>query len=329
MNETPVAPVRYADLPNLPRLPLAEAIPLPHPLTLYLELCGDCNLQCYICPQSNAQYRARNPQNPVGRTLPLSLWRKLRDEIVGGGWKLKSLNLWAFGEPLLHPDLVQILQEAHKVSERVTVSTNGLLLDRKTFAGMMDAGLDYLRVSVWPNSAARLNRILRERRLDRDIRGTGQPWIVAKCFSDEVRLVEAPHDNVHTITGSVDEVLVVPKQSWDFGRVGNAMPEPCCWPFYAPAVRYDGTVSACCTDWTRELQIGDLRAQTLAEIWSGPAVKRVWGWHLADGGEQFRCCWNCDMRERRDRLPLNQELARSLLAPCNPQSAIGNRQSGE
>lgn len=58
-------------------------------------------------------------------------------------------QLYLFGgEPLLHPDLLEIVKYAKKKPLFVTIDTNGILLDEKKVAELKDAGVDLIHVSI-------------------------------------------------------------------------------------------------------------------------------------------------------------------------------------
>jgi MoaA/NifB/PqqE/SkfB family radical SAM enzyme len=58
------------------------------------------------------------------------------------------MAFWGFGEPLLHPDIVEMVTLAKELGARTELITNGLLLDREMAEGLVMAGLDTLVVSV-------------------------------------------------------------------------------------------------------------------------------------------------------------------------------------
>ena len=135
--------IPYAQLRKEPRLPLADAIPLPAPLTVYVEPTNRCNLSCDFCPQSLPDYKERAG---YWEHMDIDLYRKVITEI--GELGIKSLKLYFFGEPLLHPQIGQICFLAHQVCERVELTTNGMALTVKVVMDILGC-VDYLRVSIY------------------------------------------------------------------------------------------------------------------------------------------------------------------------------------
>jgi MoaA/NifB/PqqE/SkfB family radical SAM enzyme len=59
-----------------------------------------------------------------------------------------ALHLGGYGEPVFHPDFVEMAQRAKAVGLRVEVTTNGTLLTPQVVSALLDAELDRLVVSI-------------------------------------------------------------------------------------------------------------------------------------------------------------------------------------
>jgi radical SAM protein with 4Fe4S-binding SPASM domain len=119
---TPEAPIR----PPLPR-------------ELQIEVTGACNLSCRMCL---VNYRPR-----LGRAegaFDLGAFLRLVDELPD----LETVTLQGLGEPLLAPGLVEMVRHVAARGARVGFNTNGMLLTRRRAEGLVDAGLDWLHVSL-------------------------------------------------------------------------------------------------------------------------------------------------------------------------------------
>ena len=108
------------------------------PTALQVEVTGACNLSCRMCLVS---YRPR-----LGRSAHLSLasLRSLLDDLPS----LREVTLQGLGEPLLVTDLEAMVREASSRGIRVGLNTNGTLLTAAKSRALIDAGLDWLHVSV-------------------------------------------------------------------------------------------------------------------------------------------------------------------------------------
>jgi len=111
-----------------------------YPLTFNLEPTNACNLKCIMCP--------RNESKRAVGFIDFLLFRKIVDESRPYGGR--HFVLHKDGEPLLHPRIVEMVAYIKQANPGNTayISTNGLLLDQDKAAGLMDAGLDQLHISI-------------------------------------------------------------------------------------------------------------------------------------------------------------------------------------
>ncbi|HEX2987355.1 MAG TPA: radical SAM protein [Chloroflexota bacterium] len=110
------------------------------PLTkLYVEPTNLCNLRCRTC--------VRNSWSDPQGTMSIELYRRMADGLRNLP-SLRQVNFWGIGEPLLHPDIVEMVELAKGLGARTQMITNGLLLTRELGAGLLSVGLDSLVVSV-------------------------------------------------------------------------------------------------------------------------------------------------------------------------------------
>ncbi len=79
--------------------------------------------------------------------MDMTIYRKLLSDLKD----FKTLNtiaFWGYGEPLAHPEIVNMVAESHEIGLKTEVITNGHLIDKDTAKGFIQAGLDTLVVSV-------------------------------------------------------------------------------------------------------------------------------------------------------------------------------------
>ncbi|MFB0535982.1 MAG: radical SAM protein [Anaerolineae bacterium] len=106
---------------------------------VYVEPTTACNLRCRICVRNSWS-------EPVG-SMEMATYRRLLDGLREVP-SLRKVAFWGFGEPLLHPDIVEMVALAKELGAKTELITNGLLLDREMAEGLVMAGLDTLVVSV-------------------------------------------------------------------------------------------------------------------------------------------------------------------------------------
>ena len=99
---------------------------------VYVEITNVCNLSCSFCPGTGRPARFLAPAE----------FRILAERLRG---HTEYLYLHVMGEPLLHPQLEELLAVARELGFRVCVTTNGTLLSRR---GALLAGVHKVSVSL-------------------------------------------------------------------------------------------------------------------------------------------------------------------------------------
>ena len=279
----------YAQLRKDSRIDLAAAVPLPYPLTVYVEPTNRCNLSCDFCPQSLPDYKERAG---YWEHIDMALYRKVVAELAEMG--LKSLKLYFFGEPLLHPNIGEIIWLAHQACDRVELTTNGMALTEKMAQILIDSELDYLRVSIYKDIPHPENVVRNVRQLHQ-LRGEGRkPYIFAKVFTNEEALDAWPlyHDIADQVGVEIAHTI-----GSDFVHLASYTPDKkaCPYPFYNLVVKSNGDVVPCCVAWEKSLVVGNVKEQTLTDIWRGEKLANIHRLHLAGRGQEFAACANCDV----------------------------------
>ncbi|MFA5190986.1 MAG: radical SAM protein [Verrucomicrobiia bacterium] len=97
-----------------------------------------CNLRCVHCYSDS--YAQKYPGE-----LTHEQARKVIDDVAGFG--VPAL-LFSGGEPLTRPDLLDLMRYARSKELRLTLSTNGTLIDELTARTLHDIGLSYVGISL-------------------------------------------------------------------------------------------------------------------------------------------------------------------------------------
>ena len=111
---------------------------------VYVEPTSACNLNCPVC--------VRNAWDEPTGTMAMATYRRLVDGLRDVP-SLRTMAFWGLGEPLLHPEIVEMVAAATRLGAETELITNAVLLDRETAKGLVTAGLDLLVVSVEGSSS--------------------------------------------------------------------------------------------------------------------------------------------------------------------------------
>ncbi len=315
--EIPVVP--YTQL-GKNRVDLSSLLPLPAPLSLFVEPTNVCNFRCQFCPESFVDYES---QAGGRRTMSLEDFRKVCADIKALG-RLKVLRFYMLGEPLLHRELEEFIRHAkdQDVAERIEVTSNGSALTPERSRKLVEAGLDYLRISIYASTEERhhdvtgsvvgLARLVANVSAFREIRdsmGSRKPYLFVKMID---AMDAAENARFFELFGSIaDEIGLEPRTNWtgfegrDLTLLAHLsdqeklklLPYPvkavCPYPFYVLVVHADLDVSVCCADWNKKALVGNLRRQTLAEVWRSQELRDFQKMHVENRRSENESCRNC------------------------------------
>jgi len=104
-----------------------------------LETSASCQLSCPLCFLRSYSERPDPPLMPV----------EVAEEVAPYLSGLQSVELTGWGEPFMNPRLFEIIEvvKGH-FSGKINMTTNGMLLDRKKMARLVDLGLDTICIST-------------------------------------------------------------------------------------------------------------------------------------------------------------------------------------
>lgn len=286
--------MNYSQLRQASRAPLEPRLPLPGPLAAHLEVTNFCNLACPWCVLGIKDY-----EPPGGRRiLPLETGRDAVESMAGAG--LKVLRLYGTGEPLLDPYLITRIKQGVAYGLRVEVTTNGYLLTESMAEQIVESGLPYLRVSIYPTTPPAVFENIRRLQAIRDAKGKTAPFIYAKCFfAKELSKLTGE------IGGVADEVACEEHLLHNWGGSSMRFPtkpaEPrrvCPSPFYAVKISANGAVHPCCVlphpENYEALLMGNIFDTPILDIWNGDTAKAIRRMMLTESRYAHPVCGKCD-----------------------------------
>jgi radical SAM protein with 4Fe4S-binding SPASM domain len=265
------------------------------PPVVRLETTNRCNAVCAFCPRLTMR-------RPTG-IMEQGLFERLAREAAEGG--CRSLHLHNFGEPLLDPDLPERVALAKGLGiKRVKIFSNGSLLFGERAERLLGSGLDEIKISIDGADAEEFARLrkglsletivdnarafVKER--DRAMPGRG-PSVVAACTQTSDREATS-----RMLAGVVDAV--------DYGRLHNwggvmtslgkrRLRKPCARLWQTFTVLWNGDVSLCCLDYEGAEILGQVREQTIREVWQDESYREVRDLHRLSRQEQIPLCREC------------------------------------
>lgn len=275
----------------------------------YVEITNICNLRCAFCPGTKRPERFMPPEE--FRILA----RRLRPHTG-------FLYLHVMGEPLLHPQLGELLEIGAAEGFRLCLTTNGTLLEQRHDLLLSAPVLHKLSVSLHSmegNNAGALGGYLDG--VWESVQALSQAGIICALRLWNIGGQETRNGEILSFLGDRlgTHPLDLPqlrRGSWKLGqRLYLEQAEKFDWPeLEGPeraagfclglrdqvAVLVDGTVTPCCLDHEGDIPLGNLLAEELDGILASPRARAI-----CDGFSQRRpseaLCRRCGFAERFNR----------------------------
>lgn len=107
---------------------------------VFIETTNFCNLNCVFCPHDQiVREKEIMPFEDVIRLLD-----ELEQDFV-----FDWISFHLYGEPLIHPDFMRIVENAAKTRQmKVNLTTNGILMDPEDLEGILRSGVWKIILSV-------------------------------------------------------------------------------------------------------------------------------------------------------------------------------------
>jgi radical SAM protein with 4Fe4S-binding SPASM domain len=276
---------------------LVNALPLSLPFLVQIFPVYACNFRCPYCVHAVDKEKRNYISDEI--FMDMSLYEKsvrdLADMTGKYGMRLKMLRFAAWGEPLLHrsiADMVKLAAEA-RIADSVEIVTNGSLLTNELSDALISARLNRLRISLeglssedYRNNCSAVvdfERMVDGLRYFYERRGKCRIYIkiidymlksqtdeeffynTFKPICDEIA-VECLYDAVQ----GMDYQGFSGKAKFDKGQNAQKIAKisVCPQPFYMLQINPDGNIIPCCAPEYPEI-LGDINAQSLDDIWNG------------------------------------------------------------
>jgi len=248
-----------------------EASGAPIPGWIELSPVDLCNRTCAFCPRADPEI-APNRKLYMSMELCESLTRQLEEFGFEG-----TVVLGGYGEPLLHPDIIQLVRTLSAVCNTELV-TNGDRLSSECARSLVDAGIGKVLVSLYdgPEQMEELQAVLKE---------AGVP---PEHFILRPRWQDAVEDYGLILTNRAGTVTV-----------GNQselrLKEKCFYPHYMMMVDWNGEVFPCPQDWHRNTPMGNISKESVMDVWLSEQY-REFRVHLAAASRCHHPCNHCNAR---------------------------------
>lgn len=288
------------------------------PSQIAIEVTSICNARCKHCEYKD-----------LGRThahMKMDLYRKIIDECYDFKKYCKKITLFWMGEPFLDPDFFKKVKYAkEKNFSEVLTYSNGSLLTSVNCQKLIDSKLDRIVFSVDGATKKSYESIRIGLSYDKVVGGIKRladlkRKLRVKYPQIEIQMILTPF-NEHeldlfnkTWKGVADNYYAKKMHVWSGDKIDKSLMDyshrlekvkhprftPCFYLWKSMIVAQDGRVALCCVDPRIQEQIGDLKKETIYDVWHGDKLNKIRKLHLIGKMDKINLCQRCNFQQIKE-----------------------------
>jgi radical SAM protein with 4Fe4S-binding SPASM domain len=278
------------------------------PLSAIISSTSRCNLHCPMCPRAISEF--------ADQDIEFELFRRIIDEGVP---YFEFVIPQGGGEPLMNPQIFDMVRYCKSRNLRTGFSTNATLLHGERIEQVFESGLDSIILAF----DGATPEVYEKYRQGADFHATRRNILdflqrKIQCKSNihvTIQMVRLP-ENQHQIPEytamwripGVDQVRIKEDEICIDEVCIPSAPEvraafnPCHYLWQGPIyIQENGDVFPCCHAWLAE-PLGNVMNERLVDIWNNEKMQEMRRAHVLGDLEAFPECRDC--KAARPRLPL-------------------------
>lgn len=266
-----------------------------------------CNAACIMCPHSKLKKMG---------TMDMKLYKKIIDNCKK--LNIKTITLSFFGEPFLDKGLIEKIKYAKEKGMNVSFYSNASLLTEELAIKVVDSGLDSITISFDGYSKETYEKIRKNLKFDvvkKNILNLIETRRRMKRKNPSINLVLVElEENKREIkqfysewNKKVDSINIINMRNWanDIQKEGTKESfhfnkkikrKPCALIWKKMVVDWNGDVVLCCDDWNHSTILGNLKKQTIEEIWKGEKLRKIREAHVKEEFWKVPLCSGCNKK---------------------------------
>ena len=274
------------------------------PMMCVLSFVYICNGKCPNCPYTNSNIRQSYQDTSV---MPEDIFKIIAEQCGKYG---AYIRLSGGGEPMLHPQAVELVEYAKKVKAKVGLITNGSAFTESSLYKLISAGIDLIEFSVDAGDEVTYNKVrrglnwgnlLKNVRCAVEIRDKlrSPTKIIASAINQKgVNVKEAKQYWLKI----VDKVQIRKYLTWGYNKDLSADPTPylepeesipCPWLFERLNIDSRGDVTICGEDIAFREKFGNVKDKSIKELWYSSKFEYYRKKHLERKGDEIEICRSC------------------------------------
>ena len=292
------------------------------PGALLIDITNRCNAKCVWCP---------NPDLTNLGAMDMGIYRKIIDDF---GTRGGVVTFGTFGEPLMDKHIeerIEYLKRYPKI-HKVEVLTNGFFLNENIVPALLkhrvgvDISLDELDKATFEEVKKMKFDVVRDNIVYflEENKKSVQPVpvniriktlkTVEETMGQELFKIIASHD-CSVVLNSIDDNIIsnwagrldkdafikdykistANQTHYTHKRFNQYNVAPCTQLWKWMVVYWDGSVVLCCADMFSQTVVGDLKENSITEVWNGPKMKNYRDQMVDRKRFDVPLCQNCDI----------------------------------
>ena len=280
---------------------------IPKTSEVRIEVSTVCNAACVFCPHKDMTRKKC--------IMSFEDFKFYLEKVLDENENIKEITFSGFGEIFLDRNILKKIEYAAVKGLVIHLLTNGFYLTQDKIDKIYEIGIKDIRISLHTADAKNYNKIMGYYFL-----GDSSYSLIRSSLSYLMRrkpkntdiivtadIVEENKDDVEDLIKAFKDecyLEIWKPHNWVYGkkyREGKDELKTCGRPFNGPIeIQNNGDVVMCCFDYDGRMVLGNLKEQSLKEIYLGSVFKQILKHHKAgtcEGSELI--CSGCDQLNKK------------------------------
>jgi radical SAM protein with 4Fe4S-binding SPASM domain len=272
------------------------------PFRVMIENTNACNANCTFCPHKIMRRKTG--------IMDTNLSKRIIDECKNLG--IDYITIYGFGEPLLDPYIFERVAYAKsKGIARVTTNTNAMYLNNEKVKRLLESGIDEVYISFDAATEITYRRIrpglnfeiveqnilaLIQEKKERNLK---KPEIIMSFVESSANKHEVKQ-YIQKWKSKADNVSISAIHNWtgdieSSNENSNGLRrDPCRLLWADMVISWNGDVPLCCNDYENKIILGNVKNQSIKEIWGGEKPRKIRELHKGGEFEKLNICAQCE-----------------------------------
>ena len=310
------------------------------PMMSVLSFSYVCNALCPNCPYTNSSIRGDYKD---ARYMDPETFRIIADEV---GKHKAWLRISGGGEPMMHPQFLELMQYAKAKGCKLGIITNGSMLTEELVQALLDIEVEMLEFSVDADNRNDYDIVRKGLDFDKLVANIKMVFEKRNAMKSPTKIIASAINQDGIAVDAVEQFWLPYVDNfqkrkyltWGINAPENSAddtpylpPEeriPCPFIFERLNIDSRGKVMVCGYDIVADTDMGNVHDTSIKQIWHSEAFEYYREKHLSRHGDDIEMCKNCPDWKYRSwkhnywKLLNNAEVQRQSTLDINDDSGV-------